>query len=199
MAKELHDGLGQELLILKNQAMMLASDLPVDRPEWRDRAEQMARISQQAIEGARAMAHNLRPAELDRVGLTAALTIMIERTTSSAGMVVDADLEHLDRMLPPEAEVQLYRIAQELMNNVLKHSAAKRVMIDLRKGEGGEVELVVADNGRGFVESEVSQGQASGLGLESVRERVAILGGEWVLETRRGGGTRVTVRIPRQV
>jgi signal transduction histidine kinase len=197
LSRELHDGLGQDLLVIKNQATLLGQQLPAEREDLQRTAREIAEASQAAIEGARTIAYNLRPADLDRAGLTRSLAAMLDRAGASASLTLDHALENLDGSLAPEAEVALYRVTQELTKNLLKHADARRAFVDLRRAPDA-VELAVADDGRGFdpavVRSRVGPGK--GLGLDSIHERVAMLDGEVRMESAPGQGTRFLIRIP---
>lgn len=197
VAKELHDGLGQDLLIIKNQVAMLERALPVSRNDLRERAQEINLASQRAVEDVRVIAYNLRPADLDRVGLTCSIEAMIDRAAGSSATHFDYDIQNIDGALTKEDEVVLYRIAQELVNNILKHSGAKRAVFDLHRTEGGSIELTVSDNGKGFDVAAIGDrsGAARGLGLDSVGERVAILKGELAVDSKMGQGTRFVLRV----
>lgn len=198
LAKELHDGLGQDLLIIKNQVAVLERDVPPERTDLRERTQQISSISQSAIDGARSIAYNLRPADLDRAGLTSSIEAMIERAAASSSIQFDHDIQDIDRALPKDQEVLLYRISQELVNNILKHSGARRAVVDLQRTETGHIELTVSDNGKGFDFATVAArvGAARGLGLDSLKERVAMLKGELTVQSRIREGTRFRIRIP---
>jgi signal transduction histidine kinase/ligand-binding sensor domain-containing protein len=198
LARELHDGLGQDLLILKNRVAWLEQRLPPEREDLRRQAGEIAEASQAAIEGARAIAYNLRPADLDRAGLTRSLRAMLDRAAAGSSLTLDRDLEEVDGWLTPEADVVLYRIAQELIHNVLKHARATRALVDLRRTPEG-IELVVSDDGCGFDPDQVQErsGPAKGLGLDSIEERVAMLRGEIRMESAPGQGTRFRITLPR--
>jgi signal transduction histidine kinase len=185
-------------LVLKNQITMLERSLPADREDLLGRTRQMAAVSQTAIEGARALAYSLRPVELDRAGLSRSIQAMLDRAAASSEIQFDPHIENVDGMLSPASEGMVYRITQELVNNVLKHSRAGRVTFDL-ENETGRIRLCVADNGVGFDADEVRHHDSAhgGLGLESIRERVEMLSGTWEIQSTPGEGTRVTISIPR--
>ncbi len=198
LAKELHDGLGQDLLILKNQLAMLERDLPPDRADLLRRAQELGGISQSVIDETRTVAHNLRPAELDRVGLTASMEAMLERVASSSDIEMVSRIENIEGALSKEGEVLVYRISQELVNNLLKHSQAQNALVSLARTDPQCVELMVSDDGRGFnlqaIRGEADAGR--GLGLDSVAERVEMLGGSLRIESSPGTGTRCWIRVP---
>jgi signal transduction histidine kinase len=198
LSRELHDGLGQDLLILKNQINLLEQRLPREREDLYAHTKEIADVSQAAIENARAIAHNLRPADLDRAGLTRSLRAMLDRAAASSPMAIDHAIENLDGLLKPGAEVVLYRVTQELINNALKHARASRAFVDLRRTQRG-VELVVSDDGCGFDPDPAFSDRrdlARGLGLDSIRERVAMLHGTVQVESAAGQGARFLIHIP---
>ena len=123
---------------------------------------------------------------------------MLDRAAAGCALTRDRDLEDVDGWLRPEADVVLYRIAQELIHNVLKHARATRALVDLRRTPAG-IELVVSDDGCGFDPDQVQErsGPAKGLGLDSIEERVAMLRGEIRMESAPGQGTRFRVTLPR--
>ena len=199
LARELHDGLGQDLLIIKNQTAMLELELPQDPDLVRSRLRDIATTSQSAIDQARDIAHNLRPAELDRVGLGSSIEAMVERAAGSSSIHFDARVAPIDGRLEKAAEVLLYRISQELVNNILKHSGANHAKLELvHLPDEAAIELRVEDDGRGFdMDSTANRrGRAGGLGLPSVRERVEMLHGSAKVESAVGEGTKWFIRIP---
>jgi signal transduction histidine kinase/ligand-binding sensor domain-containing protein len=198
LSRELHDGLGQDLLILKNQVNLLEQRLPPEREDLRSRTREIAEISLTAVEGARDIAHNLRPADLDRAGLTRSLRAMLDRAAGSSPMVIDHAIENLDGSLGPGVDVVLYRVTQELINNALKHAGAARAFVDLRRTQQG-IELTVSDDGCGFdpdLAFSRRTDRARGLGLDSIQERVAMLNGEVRVESAPGQGARFRIHIP---
>lgn len=197
LAKELHDGLGQELLLIANQAQLLEREIDSRKETNLQRTHQIRELAQGAIQSAREITYRLRPAELNRVGLTDCIQAMLNRTAQNSGITVDSHLDSLDEILPYESEVVLYRIVQELAVNILKHSRATRMMVDLLR-ENLSLLLEIADNGIGFDYQAVMEGKqpGSGLGLKSVRERVEMLQGTIEVESKKGEGTRFRIRIP---
>jgi signal transduction histidine kinase len=138
------------------------------------------------IDALRGLVRELRPAALDELGLGAALEGLAER----AGVPVDVDVQLGERRLPAEVEVAAYRIAQEALNNALRHAAATAVAISVREDDG-RVRVEVRDDGRGFD----ADAPAAGFGLPGMRERVELLGGELEVESS-AAGTRVGAMLP---
>ena len=162
----------------------------------------LGKISQQALKEMRLLVYELRPLALREVGLVGALQQRLDAVERRAGvearLVVDGD----DRQgegeleLPPAVEEELYRIAEEALNNALKHAEPASIVVTLRaEGEpsGQLVELEVLDDGRGFEPDAV--GEAGGLGLVSMAQRAEKIGGRLTIHSAPGEGTRVRVSV----
>lgn len=199
LAGELHDSLGQDLLVIKNWALVGLTTTEADNPAH-EMLTEIADATSHAIEDCREISHNLRPHQLDFIGLTEALRAMLNKVASSSGLQIDAQLDDLTGTLPKEAEINLYRIVQESLNNIVKHARATQVKIAVQKAQmsvPGRVPhtiIYIEDNGRGFDPAALSNGKR-GLGLSSITERARMLGGEVVIESAPGRGTVVTVTL----
>jgi len=195
IAAELHDGLGQNLLVIKNRAL-----LGLLAPEDQNRAvEQLGEIStavSQTLDEVRQIAANLHPYQLDRLGLTKAIEAMIRKVAAAAPIKFSAEVDNIDGLFAPRAEINLYRIVQESLNNVVKHSAAAEAAVAIRR-DGGHVAITVRDNGRGFVvESARNIGPLKqGFGLAGMAERARMLGGDYAIHSAPGEGTTVMLII----
>src|SRR5262249_22829607 len=110
---------------------------------------------------------------------------------------IKADIENIDGLFPADVEISIYRIAQESLNNVVKHARASTARLKVGK-EAGLVRMSLEDNGVGFDYEALMNRAPSGFGLANLRERVRLLGGTLKIETSSGNGTRVTVEIPRK-
>lgn len=183
--------------LIEIKALASRIDLPSDPGEIRQRLRDISQDSQTAIEQARTIAHNLRPAELDRVGLTASIEAMIERAAASSPVAFHQHLDPIDGLLSKESEVLLYRIGQELVSNILKHSGARNARLEVRRLDERQIELHVADDGKGLNPTSPSRTSAAsgGLGLDSVRERVEMLKGTLEIESRAGKGAAFRIRV----
>jgi signal transduction histidine kinase len=194
VAAELHDGLGQNLAIIKNRAMIGLRDETNDG-RAREQLQEIAATANASIVEVREIAHNLRPYELDRLGLVSAIESMIERVSESAAIKLSAKLEPIDGLLSPEAETSVYRIVQEGLNNVLKHSKATETRIEFKK-IGKQLLITLADNGVGISASPKSQnGTSGGFGLVGIAERVRVLGGSFTIDSPRSRGTTIKVTL----
>ena len=193
LARELHDSVTQSiysLTLLAEASRRTAQSGDVNKVV--DNIARLGETAQQALKEMRLLVYELRPLALEQAGLADALQHRLDAVEKRAG--VDARLRvNLTADLPPAAENGLYRIAQEALNNSLKHAEATTISVSLRTQEG-RVELEIADNGKGF-DSEAIHDQG-GLGMISIRERVAALGGEYSIRSKPGEGTRVWIRAP---
>jgi len=191
IASELHDSLGQELLLIKNRVELALKLEPVP-PELREQLVSVAETASRAIGEARRISHHLRPQQLDQLGLTRALQAMVEHAAQSTSIAFESRIEPVDDVIPPHHAIQLYRVAQEGLNNVLKHSNARHVRMLLER-DIQEVRLLIEDDGGGFSGETPPLG---GFGLQNIAERVQILGGTFAVSSRPGGGVSLRVVIP---
>jgi two-component system, NarL family, sensor histidine kinase DevS len=192
-ARELHDETLQALAVLR---MRLASAI---REESQDQLQSTSQAAVEQIDDEivklRRLITELRPASLDTIGLEAAVQALAEQHQQASGvMEVDCDLElsrdEGDRPTPV-LETAVYRLVQEALNNVSKHSMARRADVTVRAA-GSTIEIEVRDDGVGFEPSLVHEG----FGLVGMRERAALLGGTLEVDSKRGSGTRVLAEIP---
>jgi len=196
IARELHDETAQSLaaLALDIEAINKTKDqLPEDAVQ---RLEQIRSRIDSIMEGVRRFSHELRPGVLDQVGLIPALELLAEELSKE--MQVNALVEVIGsaRRLSAEAELVLFRIAQEALRNVRKHSQATEAMISIEFGDK-KVKMNVTDNGTGFELPELLGEFASSgsLGLIGIRERVRLLGGRFSVKSQPGKGTTVAVEV----
>lgn len=189
IARELHDSLGQNLLLIKNRAVMGLKDSATPE-KMREQLQEISEASAGSVEEIRAIARALRPYQLDRLGLTKTLEDVAASVTTAGGVRIELQVDNLDGVFAPDAEIGLYRIVQEGLNNVLKHAEAKSARLSVRRN-GESVEIELSDNGRGLDPT-----QKDGFGLSGLRERVRLLGGTLTLKSAPAQGTRLQVSIP---
>lgn len=194
IAAELHDSLGQNLLIIKNQLYL------AQRGEGGPSASHLEEISQsvsQSLHEVREIAYNLRPYQLDRLGLTKALESVVRKVADSGSLRIESQLTPIDGLFPPEGEINLFRIVQESFNNILKHSQAATVRFTIERMTG-LIRIRIDDDGRGFDYRRTTgdDAQARGCGLASLNERVRILHGSFLCDSAPSQGTRLTYEIP---
>ncbi len=191
IAGELHDSLGQNLLLIKNRAQLaLTSDGGIPAA-LREQLEAVNQVASQAISEVRQIAHDLHPYQLDHLGLTGALDAMLTAAAESTGIVIERKLDPVDDVFGRESATHVYRLVQESLNNVLKHSRAIRARVTLER-DVREVRLWIEDDGCGFQSDEATRG----LGLKNMAERVRILGGRFKVDSRPGQGTRAEATVP---
>lgn len=186
IARELHDDFGQVLTALK---------LTLQRRE-RDDAESIALVDG-AIARMRDLAQDLRPPVLDELGLEASLRWYVEREAKRAGLNFHLALVPLQQRPEATVEITCFRVVQEALTNVIRHARARQIAVELGTADGALV-LVVRDDGQGFdvlaARARAARGESQG--LLSMRERVALAGGELEIESAPGLGTSVRARIP---
>jgi two-component system sensor histidine kinase UhpB len=186
VARDLHDEVNQSLtgLLLRLEAAREAAP-----PELEAELEETKSLANQAMRELLSLARQLRPTALDDLGLAAAIAGQVEQVSRSgpaATLVEEGDFSDLGS----DAQLVVYRVAQEALSNAARHSGAERIAVDLRRvGEG--VELDVADDGRGFAFEESERG----LGIAGMRERALLLGGDLTIESGPGSGTTVRLRV----
>jgi len=197
LARELHDDASQQILLLTHKLDNLASRAESHLPE--ELKEELARlyeISQHTYQGIKHYAQALRPRILDDLGLVAALKWLAQEAHGFSGVEVEVAAEVMPA-LPPETQLVLFRIVQEALNNVQRHSGATRATVALKCHED-EVEVTITDNGAGFdLPKQLSEFARRGkLGLTGMGERARLIGGDVEVTSRVGKGTTVSVRAP---
>jgi PAS domain S-box-containing protein len=193
---EVHDGLAQTAAAAHQLLQAFARRHQPASEEGRRDLARVLQLVQQTVGEARYVIADLRPTALDDLGLGAAVRLQVEKI-SEEGSQVDYEEELGDERLPPEVETALFRVTQEALTNVRKHAPSARVKITL-KHINDCVHLHVRDWGPGFDPEKATDGGGPGerLGLSSMRERVALLGGHLEVRSRPGEGTEVVAEIP---
>lgn len=193
VACDIHDGLTQVAIAAHQHLQAYAEDHPPGC-QASQRMDRILELSEQTVEEARRVIADLRPMALDDLGLATALRSWVD-SLREEGWEIDYE-EALGReRLPAEIETVLYRVAQEALTNVRKHARTTRVRITLRR-LGGSVYLEVRDWGRGFDGAVEGGAPGERVGLCGMRERVALLGGEFRIQSQSGAGTSVVAEIP---
>ena len=192
LAAELHDSLGQQLSLIKNMVYMALSQpkLPADVAEPLKTVSQFA---SEAIAEVRNLVRNLRPLQIEQLGLTDSLRELLERVAQSTPLKLEAHLENVDDVIKGNDATHVYRIVQEALNNVIKHSGANRARFTLER-DIKCVRLHLSDFGVGFDTTRIRRN--GGLGLTSIGERAQMLGGSLKLQSTPGTGTDVVIELP---
>lgn len=193
LARELHDSVLQAFFGISLEAQLAEEEQEMDPEQWRSVLERIISLAEGGQAEMRALLFELRPESMEGEELIGALLKLVSAQRTSHALVVEAELdEGKEPALSPEGKHALYRIAQEAFHNIVKHAQASRVVLRLDSNER-EVVMVIQDNGRGFDPRASFPGH---LGLWSMRERVASLQGEILIESSPGQGTTITVRVP---
>lgn len=193
IAREIHDELGQELTGMKLELSSLSDHLQTAGPVARQKLQSISMLVDTAIQSVQRIATELRPVVLDQLGLIPAIEWQTHEFQTRTGIQCTLDIYLRAVTLSDAGSNAMFRIFQEILTNVARHSQATAVVITLQE-QAGSLVLKVRDNGRGVTESELSNPHS--LGLVGMRERALLLGGETVLTGVPQGGTTVKVRIP---
>jgi signal transduction histidine kinase len=191
ISRELHDQLGQTLtgMVIHLHAAKRASD-----PEAiRAHTDTAMDLAQGAVQKVKTLSFALRPAQLDLLGLLAAVHSAVERVAEPSGLCFDVRSRGIEPKVLSETAAVVVRLVQEAMNNVVRHAQATRVVIRLRFLPGNRIGLLVVDNGRGFQKSTILSGQTGehNIGLTGMFERTELAGGRLHLRTRPGAGVAI--------
>ncbi len=194
IARELHDELGQLLTSMRLDLSWLKGKLPDSLPRLREKLAAMERVVDRAGDSLGRAITQLRPPLLDDLGLAAALEWQVREFQQRTGIACRLTVDPEQIQVAEESALTAFRIFQEALTNVARHSGADRVEAHLSERDG-RLTLCVEDNGRGFRMKEI---EAAPLGLTGIRERARLLGGRARVESAPGAGTRVVVTIPAQ-
>jgi two-component system sensor histidine kinase UhpB len=196
IARELHDETAQALTTLLIRLKIL--ERARTAAEMRGQIDELRELTADTLEAVRKLAVELRPATLDDLGLVAALEGYTDSYGSHMPVRVAFSAEGFDDRdgrLPPQVELVLYRVVQEALTNVAKHAHAHEVRVQLRR-HTDEVIAAVADDGQGFDVEDMMRSRERGLGLFGMQERLALVGGQLVIDSSPGHGTRIHARVP---
>jgi signal transduction histidine kinase len=194
IARELHDEIGQALTAVK---LHLQSALRRSGPGTTQPLEECVAITDQALEQVRNLSLNLRPSQLDDLGLVAALRWQIGRQAAASGLDTEFVADELSERLEPALETACFRFVQEAMTNIIRHAAARHAWIEARRRDD-RLRVSVRDDGKGFdVGTATREAIARGsLGLLGMQERVGLAGGRLNVSSRPGGGTTIVADFP---
>ncbi|MFT5751721.1 MAG: signal transduction histidine kinase [Flavobacteriales bacterium] len=181
ISKDLHDGLGQSLLLIKNK-VVLSND------------EGSQKAVNDAIEEVRSISRALHPFQLRELGLTRAIENVVSQIDESSDLFINQEVENIDGLIEEDNEVHIYRIVQESFNNIIKHAQAKAVKLELKKSSS-KILLTIKDNGVGFDFSE-RYNDFNSLGLKTLKERTKLLNGIMEVNSEKGSGTTFTFSFP---
>ena len=191
VARELHDDIGQKLALLSIKIEDLANrnQLTGSLPEA---VRAIARDAGAIASDVHQVSHRLHPSKLEAVGLLTALQSLCNEISHQYKIPIACEHDDIPSAIEPEVSLCVYRITQEALHNVVKHSGAPRAVVRLTR-ESDDLYLQIADQGAGFSQHAADR---SGLGLVSIRERAGVLGGRVAIHSAPGAGTRIGVRVP---
>ena len=192
LAAELHDSLGQNLSIINNKAY-LASQQPSLPPAVAENLKTISEAAAETIAEVRQLVLNLRPLQIEQLGLTDSIRELVEKIARSGSISLEYRVEDVDDTLQGNSATHLYRIVQEALNNLLKHSGARRATFALER-DIHFVRLRLQDEGRGFNVDRALAGR--GFGLKSISERAQMLNGSLRVKSSPGIGTELIVELP---
>lgn len=192
IASELHDGLGQQILVIKNRVELAKKQ--VSDPEML--TEQLDEILQSAvvsISDVRSISHGLRPVNLEKFGLTEALTNLCDKLQEASEVNWSYYFDNIDGTIPVDKEINFYRVVQEAINNILKHSSAEEASVMVKK-VNNEIRATIWDDGIGF--DPKNEAISGGLGFIGMKERIETLGGTISFGAKVSEGTTLRIIIP---
>jgi signal transduction histidine kinase len=197
ISMELHDELGQALNATKLHMRAIEKGLKKDQETIREQCEVLISYMDSIIENVRRLSLALSPTVLEELGLTAALKWLLSTLSKVPNLKTTVDIEEIDRFLPRNDWIIIYRIIQEIVANIGKHSSADNVFVDIHRRDNS-VHFLIQDNGKGFnleqqYEKNISE---KGLGLATMSERIKAIGGVLDLWSQETKGTRIVISVP---
>ncbi|SRX73266.1 sensor histidine kinase [Aequorivita antarctica] len=181
VARELHDSVGQKLMLLTKKTKSTGN-------------QEMETLATNTLQELRAISRGLHPATLERLGPAAAIRNMVDEVDANTNIFFTHEIEDIDTLLSKEASLHLYRIIQEVLNNIVKHAEAKAASVTIEKKKN-TIEAIITDNGKGFEFSEKVKISES-LGMKTLLERAKILHSKIDFKSQINKGTTVTLTIP---
>jgi len=195
ISKELHDELGQAMMLLKFQVSVIHEKLT--DPATRKESSEVLENIDEAIENIRRLAKDLSPTVLESLGVSAAVRFLLEEFGKSSNIAVAADIDEVNDLLAPKVQRHIYRIFQEALTNIGRHAQARQVKAMI-KGSEQCIAVLIQDDGKGFEVDEVlaDRPKARRFGLATIKERVQLIGGSLDLKSELGSGTKITFTVP---
>jgi len=196
VARELHDSVNQILSAVKFRLQAVEERLQdKDEAAWRDTLKTKANL-EKAMQEVRRISRNLRPSELDDLGLAPAVRSLCREFGERTGVAVELALSRVPRAIPDEIELNVYRILQEAFGNIEKHARARNVRLGLSR-EGRRLRVTIRDDGLGFDPlATPRKGRVNGMGLVDMKERAAFVGGSCLVRSSAGAGTEIVIEMP---
>ncbi len=183
IARDLHDGIGQSLLLLKKQ-MSTTQETTLDNQ----------RMITATLEEVRSISRDLHPFQLEKFGITSTVYDMIGRVERSTNLFISKEIVEIDQLLDAKAEIHLFRTIQEAFNNIVKHAKASAAKITVQK-TSNEIKVNIQDNGKGF-DHELTIRNTKSLGLKTMHERISAIGGHFKIKKGKPNGMLIDIVVP---
>jgi PAS domain S-box-containing protein len=193
IARELHDDVNQRLAIVSVRLGYLKQSPPVSAADLKQEIGEVSQEIADLVADIQALSHALHPPRLELLGLEAAATGFCEELSNRHGVTIDVHFENIPQALPREISLCLYRVLQEALQNVVKHSVSRQAHVSLNS-HINTINLTVKDSGAGFHPHEAMRGP--GLGLSSMKERLKVIGGQLSIDSQPGRGTMIHAVAP---
>lgn len=195
ISAELHDSIGSDLLITKNK-LQLSLKNPDDTKSVVDNLNEVSDIISETLKDVREISYSLHPYQIERLGLSKAIKSLSDRAANSTGISFVFNSDRVDKLLKPEIEINLYRIIQECINNIIKHSKADSVILNINRSDDN-ISVLISDNGAGFNINKVKENSSGhGFGLKGISERVKLFNGKFEMTSSAESGTEVKIIVP---
>ena len=183
IARDLHDGIGQSLLMIKNQ-MATTQETTLENQK----------LISETLDEVRTISRDLHPFTLEKFGLKASLIDILQRLESTTDLFVTHEIDNIEGKLSAKAEINIYRTIQEALNNIIKHAEATAAKLDLSVDEN-IMTIIIQDNGKGY-DHEMAVVASKSLGLKTMNERISSIGGTWKIEANKPSGTVIRIKVP---
>jgi signal transduction histidine kinase len=195
IARELHDGIGQQLSAAKLNISGLKAAIKTTDPAEVTMLQNALDLLDESVKEVRTVSHSMMPNALIKSGLVSAVREFIHKISTSGNLKMNLEIIGLKERMEAQVENILFRVLQEVVNNIIKHAKASEVSIQFIKHEK-ELTILVEDNGIGFDVGKELNVTDAGIGLKNIASRVAFLNGEVIFDSYPGKGTTVTIEIP---
>ncbi|MEE8160583.1 MAG: PAS domain-containing protein, partial [Acidobacteriota bacterium] len=193
IALELHDQLGQELALLSIGIETLTQTVPESQAQLAERLQELAMQIGEISSQVQTLSHQLHPSQLIHLGLVAATRSLCKQVSKASGIQIDFSHSDVPNSIPQDVSICFYRVLQESLGNVVKHSGTREAQVKLA-GRPGGIQLQICDSGIGFDPG--IRKKTFGLGLISMRERLHSAGGELLVESQPSAGTQIKASVP---
>ena len=197
LSRELHDELGQTLMVFKLKLGSIRRGLRKDQAMLLSNCDDLIAYIDEVTENVRRLSRDLSPSILDDLGLTAAIQWLVDATSKNSNIASSLDIRDLDHLFSQESQITLYRVIQECLTNIVKHAQAAHISIAIMEEED-QVFFHVEDDGEGFDPEQVftTDPGTKGLGLAAMYERIRMLRGSLDIWSQTGSGTRINFTVP---